>query len=163
MLLRWWNHPACRMHLPALGWPATDLADIPQLDRRGGLPLGVVLLEGNLLVGLGALAQLQPFQRRAELFVLIQPEWQRRRLAQECSELLVQHAFDRMGLDFLWARLDESHEAGRRLASRLGFEEVGALPQWNLRDGRRSAELVLALTRARFDQLRSGKPNPWSN
>jgi RimJ/RimL family protein N-acetyltransferase len=163
MLLRWWNHPASRQHMPSLAWPAIDLSDLPLVDRRTSLPLGIVLLDGNLLVGLAALGQLQPFQRRAELFVLVQPEWQRRRIAQESCELLIQHAFDRLGLDLLSARLDEGHEAGRRLASRLGFEEIATLPQWNLRDGRRTAELVLALSRARLDQLRSGKQNPWSN
>jgi RimJ/RimL family protein N-acetyltransferase len=146
-----------------LAQPATDLRDVPVVDPRGSLCLSIVLLEGNLQVGLACLRRIEPFQRRAELFVLVQPDWQRRHLAQEAAELLLQHAFERLGLDFVSARLDEGHEAGRRLAARLGFEEVALLPQWNLRDGRRSAELVLVLGRQRLEQLRAGKPNPWSN
>lgn len=162
-LLRWWNHPLCRKHFACGAEPAARLKDLPFFDPRHSQRFSVVLAEGNLQVGVCCLHGLDPWQRRAELFVLVQPDWQRRHLALESAELLLRHAFEQLGVDLLAARLDERHQAGRQLAARLGFEPMAVLPKWNLRSGRRTDEIVLSLTRARMEQLEGGKANPWSN
>jgi RimJ/RimL family protein N-acetyltransferase len=162
-LLRWWNHPQCRAHQPDAMRPVTELSQIRALQPEDALHLGIVLVEGDSLAGVASLRGIDPFQRRAELYVLVQPDWQRRHLAHEAAALLLGHGFDRLGLDFISARLDAGHEAGRGLAERLGFEPVATLPGWNLRAGKRTDELVLALSRERHEHARAGLQNPWSN
>ena len=61
---------------------------------------------------------------RIELGYLIAPEYRRQGIGYEACRAILDFAFNRLELDEVYARIDESNEASIRLAHKLGFTPV---------------------------------------
>lgn len=82
------------------------------------------------VAGIIDLFNFDPFHSRAEVGIVVAEACRQQGIATLALELLVQFAFDYLGIHQLVAFIDEGNEASRRLFSRCRFEECGYLKDW---------------------------------
>lgn len=82
------------------------------------------------VAGIIDLFNFDPFHSRAEVGIVVAETHRQQGVATLALELLVQFAFDYLGIHQLFAYIDEENEASRRLFSRCQFEECGYLKDW---------------------------------
>ncbi|GAB3477195.1 GNAT family N-acetyltransferase [Amycolatopsis cihanbeyliensis] len=98
-----------------------------RLDYQGPEGTGHWVVElGGTVVGL---AHLRPSWELpvegAEIGWFVDGAYGGRGLATEAAALLLEHGFDTVGLPAVWALVHEANLASRKLAERLGFQDVG--------------------------------------
>jgi [ribosomal protein S5]-alanine N-acetyltransferase len=74
--------------------------------------------------------------RSAEIGYWIAPDHHRRGYGSEATALLVEHAFDQLGLHRISARVFDFNDASRRLLESLGFTEEGVHRDAEFVDGK---------------------------
>lgn len=89
---------------------------------------GVFETKGGALAGVASLEELMPADRgHARLALWIRTGRTDRGFATEAGKLVVEHAFKRLELRRLSARLDPANRAFRRVLKKLGFRYEGCL------------------------------------
>lgn len=82
------------------------------------------------VAGIIDLFNFDPFHSRAEVGIIVAEPHRQQGVATLALELLVQFAFDYLGIHQLFAFVDKGNEASRRLFARCQFEECGYLKDW---------------------------------
>ena len=101
--------------------------------QDGQLRLAIQGTDG-ILKGFIDLQNFQPRHLRAEVGIVILPEWQRRGLATEALALLCDYARQHLSLRQLYAIVAEDNAPAQALFRRAGFQPLALLPDW-LRQG----------------------------
>ncbi|TBR20715.1 N-acetyltransferase [bacterium] len=121
-----------------LGWAAADAtlageAAFVAAARAAGAAgasatWGLFEAKGGALAGVAALKELGPAERgHARLALWVRTGRTDRGFATEAGKLVVDHAFRRLELRRLSARLDPANRAFRRVLKKLGFRYEGCL------------------------------------
>lgn len=113
-----------------------------------------VCLAGGELVGAAGL-RLEPAHRRAELGYWIAREHWGRGLATEAVRLLVDHAFDELGLARVFAHHFPWNPASGRVLEKAGLVREGVLRANVQKDGRAVDNVLYGLAREDRDRARS--------
>lgn len=91
--------------------------------------------------------------RRADIGYWLRPAWWGRGLMQRCLPLMIEHAFDTLGLYRLGAEVDEGNRRSHQVLLRLGFGHEGVRRGYEQKDGQ-------ALDLHLYGLLASD-PRPW--
>ena len=94
------------------------------------------------IVGIIDLFNFEPFHNRAEVGIVIAEEHRRKGIGQLALDLLISHCFDYLGIHQLYASIDVTNEASRRLFHQCGFEECGYMKDW-MRTGKTYRDVVM--------------------
>ncbi len=90
-------------------------------------------------VGLADLTDFSPHHLRAEVGIVVLPEYHRQGIASAALLQLASYARDRLHLVSLYAYVAQNNEAARALFHRMGYHEACTLPKWI--EGNQSATL----------------------
>lgn len=96
----------------------------------GQLRLIIETVTTSQPVGCVDLTSFDAMHSRAEVGVLLLPQWQKRGWGSEALQLLCEYAHDRLHLHQLYAYVAESNLAATKLFQKLAFQEVACLPDW---------------------------------
>ena len=94
------------------------------------------------VVGIIDLFNFEPFHNRAETGIVITEKNRRQGIGQLALELLVTHCFDHLGIRQLYAYIDTTNQACRKLYQKCGFEECAYLKDW-MRTGTTYRDVVM--------------------
>jgi diamine N-acetyltransferase len=94
------------------------------------------------VAGIIDLFNFEPFHSRAEVGIVIAKECRQKGVGELALNLLIEHSFDFLGLHQLYAHIDETNEACRKLFQKCGFEECGYLKDW-MRTGKTFRHVVV--------------------
>ena len=113
---------------------------------------------GDSLVGVGGLVNIEWENRRAEISLLLDPQWRRQGLGWRGALLLYDEAFEMMGLNSVWGECYLSNEAGVKLWSGIveqyGGQAVTMLnTQW--RRGKWWGSMLFAVTQREYMNKRA--------
>jgi N-acetylneuraminate synthase len=123
------------------------LAWFAQLQRRLDR-LEMLIVDGGRPVGTVGLANLDLASREAELGILVgDPEARGRGAATRACRLLLDYAFDVLGLSRVYLTLFADNQAAKKLYDRLGFVEDGEVGP-RMKDGRERPVLKMTLRRS---------------
>lgn len=136
--MRYWSHA-----------PWTELSQADELLARdaAGAGTGIRLaieLEG-VVVGSVSLFAWSESNRRAELGYLLDTTWWGRGLAREAVTLVLDHAFDTLGLHRVEADTDPRNTGSIRLLEGLGFRREGLLRERWIVDGEVTDSAIFGL------------------
>lgn len=122
-----WGNPAVARYIHAKGAfspeeAAARLAREMETQRRFGIQYWpVFLLASGAFAGCCGLRPFAPSPGTLELGIHLLPEFWHRGLAQEAARRVIDHAFDDLEADALFAGHNPGNEASRGLLARLGF------------------------------------------
>jgi RimJ/RimL family protein N-acetyltransferase len=87
------------------------------------------IVEDKVPVGVGGLVKSTAFEGQdLEVLCVMRSEAQRRGLAKRACELILSWAFDTAKVERVIACIDDHNEGARSIATKIGMEELGALP-----------------------------------
>lgn len=94
------------------------------------------------VVGIIDIFNFEPFHNRVEVGIVIADHSRRQGIGLLALELLTKHCFDYLGIHQLYAFIDVTNEACRRLFQKGGFEECALLKDW-MRTGKTYRDVVM--------------------
>ena len=94
------------------------------------------------VVGIIDIFNFEPFHNRVEVGIVIADHSRRQGIGLLALELLTKHCFDYLGIHQLYAFIDVTNEACRRLFQKGGFEECALLKDW-MRNGKTYRDEVM--------------------
>jgi len=97
---------------------------------------------GREVVGIIDLFGFEPFHNRAEVGIVISEHHRNLGIGGLSLQLLVDFSFSYLGLHQLYAYMDVSNEACRRLFAKCGFKECAYLKEW-MRMGKHYRDVVM--------------------
>lgn len=86
--------------------------------------------EESKTVGAVDLYEIDAFNGRAGIGILIAPEYQGKKFAKHSLQMIVDYAFDFLNLHQLYAYIAVDNEKSFTLFSKAGFEQVGIFRDW---------------------------------
>lgn len=89
------------------------------IEHSSGFPIGFIDLENYDAV-----------HNRAEVGIVVSPEWQNQGVAGDALSLLMQYASDILHVHLLYAYVCRDNKPALRLFGNAGFMDSGVLPQW---------------------------------
>jgi [ribosomal protein S5]-alanine N-acetyltransferase len=146
-VMRYWSHPA----LQEIAAAADYLADIHECFKNRTLfQWGLELIspnDGAQVIGTCTLAQLSADHERAELgFALARAHWGKGYMS-EILPVLLDFAFQRLGLHRIWADVDPRNASSIKLLAKHGFQREGFLREHYLVNGERQDAVLYGLVR----------------
>ena len=97
----------------------------------------MVLLEGDVLIGSISIHNIDHLNRNAFIGIFIGEEEHRGKgYGAEAIRLLLKYGFDTLNLHNIMLTVTTDNAAGIACYTKLGFREVGRLPEWVFKDGR---------------------------
>jgi ribosomal-protein-alanine N-acetyltransferase len=132
--MRFWDWPPFSDRAIVEEIVAHQLADV----RAGNALYWAACLRGSdVVLSVCDLSEIDIHHARAEVgFLFGRAHWGRG-YAAEAMETIIGHAFGRLGLERLWARVHAGNKTSEKLLTRLGFTYEGTLKGHILRDGER--------------------------
>lgn len=94
------------------------------------------------VVGIIDLFNFDPFHNRAEVGVVVKEEVRQQGVGYLALELLTIHCFEYLGIRQLYATIDVTNQACRKLFLKCGFEECAYLKDW-MRTGNTYRDVVM--------------------
>lgn len=94
------------------------------------------------VVGIIDLFNFEPYHSRAEVGIVIAETHRQQGIGTLALDLLARHCFDYLGIHQLYAYIDVTNDASRRLFQKIGFEECASLKDW-MRTGKTYRNVVM--------------------
>ncbi len=117
------------------------------LERRSDR-VEMLILDGGRPVGTVGLSNIDLGARQSEMGILVgEPEARGRGVATRASRLMLDYAFDALGMQSVYLSLFADNPPARKLYDRLGFAESGAMAS-RIKDGIERPVLRMSLARA---------------
>ncbi len=119
------------------------------------LALGIVVKEGDQLIGVTGLRQIDTRSRHASFGIVIgeKSQWNQG-YGTEATLLIVEHAFMTLNLNRVYLHVYAYNERGIRSYEKAGFKREGVLRQHHYHDGRYWDTLTMAILREDWDANR---------
>lgn len=99
-------------------------------DRQLRLVIENTEGEESIAIGFLDLENYDPKHCRAEVGIVVAPEWQRHGIASEALHLLDEYASAHLGMHQLYALVPENNYASASLFGKLGYEKTATLQDW---------------------------------
>jgi RimJ/RimL family protein N-acetyltransferase len=97
--------------------------------QEGDTPRLFAVMEGQVPIGIGGLIKSQALEGKDfEVLCALRSEAQRRGLAKRACELILTWAFGTAGVERVIACIDDHNEGARTIATKIGMQELCALP-----------------------------------
>jgi RimJ/RimL family protein N-acetyltransferase len=156
-IVPWFNDPDVTRFL--LRYRPMSLAEEEEFIRRlterpNDVVLGIVLRDGDRLVGTTGLHQVDVRNRHAAFGISIgdKDAWGKG-YGTQATRLVVQHAFFTVNLHRVWLHVYEFNERAQRVYERVGFKVEGRLRQDTFRDNRYWDTIVMGVLRSEWEAV----------
>ena len=117
------------------------------------IALGVVVKDGEHLIGLAGLHKISTVNRSAQFGIIIgEREYQCRGYGTETTRLVVRYGFEELNLNRIGLSVFADHERAIRAYRRAGFVQEGSLRQAFYRNGRYHDELCFSILRGEWER-----------
>jgi RimJ/RimL family protein N-acetyltransferase len=112
------------------------------------LALGIVLRDGDRLIGATGFHDVEPRNRSASFGIVLgdKTTWGKGH-GTEATRLIVGYAFETMNLNRVWLHVYEYNPRALRVYEKVGFRQEGRLRQDTYRDGRYWDTIVMGILR----------------
>lgn len=90
----------------------------------------MIELDSRKTAGIIDLFAFEPRHLRAEVGIVIKPEYRRQGIASEALHLLERHCFDMLGIHQLYVYIRTDNTASLRLFEKQGYTCIGMLKDW---------------------------------
>lgn len=110
-------------------------------------------------IGLGGLNHINWFNRSANIFIILDPEYQRKSIGTEVGQLLVDYGFLELNLQKIYSMIIEANISSWKTAEKIGFELEAKLEDEAYVDGKFYAEKNYAVFREEWLASKKNK-NP---
>lgn len=104
--------------------------------KSGQMVFGIFELKSHRHLGVISLMSVQEADSRAELGYWVRSDRHDKGYATESGRLLLDHAFRKLGLHRVYARIDPANRASRKVLQKLGFRYEGCLRDEKSLNGR---------------------------
>lgn len=126
-MLELFNDEEVRRYLG--GFPPRDERAMQRMVRHGRTTEWAVTLAGEYI---GECQLLKVVESRvAEIGYYFRRAFWGQGYAFEAASALIAHCAGELGLERLWASIDDRNERSKRLIARLGFRQAALLPEWD--------------------------------
>jgi len=98
-------------------------------------------------IGLGGLNHIHWFSRSANIFIILEPDYQRKNIGTEVGKLLVDYGFLELNLQKIYSAIIEANISSWKTAEKIGFELETKLKDEAYVDGKYYPERNYALFR----------------
>jgi RimJ/RimL family protein N-acetyltransferase len=151
------NSPLVRRTL-ALYRPLGVAQEGAFLDSLAGndkdVVLGVVLRDGDVLVGSVGLHRLEFRNRNAEFGLVIgEPSMWGKGLGTEATRLMLDHGFGTLNLNRVWLQVFGHHQAAQRVYEKAGFRREGVQREQHYVEGRYVDGILMGILRPEWTPL----------
>jgi RimJ/RimL family protein N-acetyltransferase len=135
----WFNNPTVNRTIlvrPPMSFRAEE-DWLTKLGQGDDVVLGIVLKDGDRLIGSTGLKQFDWRNRHAAFGILIGEvaQWNQG-YGTEATALVVRHGFETLNLNRIWLEVYEYNPRGQCAYERVGFKVEGRLRQHTFREGR---------------------------
>lgn len=160
--LGWLNDPEVTRYLETGAFPTT-LAELERYceglaDQRDQVMLAIVDRETDSHIGNIKLGPINWIHRRATLGILVgDRRFWGRGVGTEATRLMVEYAFDRLGLNRVDLGVHAEHAAAVRVYERIGFKVEGRFREDLFHEGRHRDRLWMGLLKSEYVK-QNGKP-----
>jgi diamine N-acetyltransferase len=100
------------------------------INTDGQVRLVIALNENRNAIGFVDLQNYDPRHRRAEVGIVLLPEWQHQGLASEVLAVLERYASKHLFIHQLYALVSVNHVAAQALFSNAGYKNTATLQHW---------------------------------
>lgn len=154
---RWMNDPEVTQYLMRV-FPLTELEEREWVEKQKTNPknvvLGIVDAKRHTLIGVIGLHKIDYIHGYAETGTSIgEKEYWSKGYGTEAKMLLLEYAFNTLGLRNVLSRVIAFNGRSLRYAEKCGYKQVGILPGWIYRHGTYYDEILLAVTKTRWQKL----------
>ena len=154
-LRQWINHPDNWRTLRRV-FPCNEVREREWIEKlyasREDIALGIIVKEGDRLVGSAGLMKINPVNRSAVFGILIGDlEYQSRGYGTEATRLMVKLAFEEFNLNRVELSVLASNPRGIKAYERAGFVFEGRAREAYFRGGRYVDELRYAILRSEWE------------
>ena len=159
LILRWRSRPDVASQLfsqrpPTRAEHEAWFSRLQESDDR--IEFVIVVRETQSPIGTIGLSHMDREKREAEYGIMLgEPEWRGQGLAREASDLLLDYAFESLGLQRVRLNLFADNSSARTLYERLGFLEETSLAGEALKDGVLRKTTAMVVTRPLWEKSRS--------
>ena len=159
LLRRWFNDPQNWRTLKRF-WPINEQREREFIEKLykspDDLSLGIVVREGDVLVGVTGLHGLKGPNRSATFGIALgEREYQGRGFGAEATRLMIRYGFEELNLNRIGLTVFAGNERAIHTYRRAGFVREGRLRQTLYRNGRYHDELCYSILRSEWE--RSGQ------
>jgi diamine N-acetyltransferase len=133
-----------------------ELSDLYEKHIHDQSERRFVVVQGDKSVGLVELVEINHIHRRAELQLIISPEYQGKGFATQAVVLAMDYAFKILNLHKLSLVVDSENERAINVYRKLGFKEEGLLRQEYFADGMYRDAYCMAIFQNEFVSKLSG-------
>jgi RimJ/RimL family protein N-acetyltransferase len=156
-LVTWFNDPEVTRYLKRCRplMPQAEEVFLRQLsESETDIAVGIVVREGDRLIGVTGLHHLEPRNRHAMFGISIgdKSAWGKG-YGTEATRLVVRYAFDTLNLNRVWLHVYEYNDRARRVYEKVGFRTEGRLRQDTFRDGRYWDTVVMGVLREEWEAV----------
>jgi RimJ/RimL family protein N-acetyltransferase len=157
LVVPWVNDPEVTRTL-LMYRPMTLKAEEEFIDRIANaddqVAVGIALRQGDRLIGVTGLHQIDHRSRHAAFGILIgdKSEWGKGH-GTEATRLIVGYGFHTLNLHRVWLHVHAHNERGQKAYEKAGFRREGVLRQEYFREGRYWDTVVMAVLRDEWDAL----------
>lgn len=124
------------------------------LDRPYSFGFAVRTLEAERLIGFVALWIWSWPDANAGVGIgMGDPDYRGRGYGSDAMRLAVRYAFNELGMERVTLQAVAHNARAIRSYEKVGFELVGTEREWDLRDGVRSGQITMSITRAKWDNI----------
>lgn len=95
------------------------------------------------IVGIVDICCFDPFSNKAEVGIIISPEFRKQGIGEIVLNLLEEHCFRYLSIHMLYAYINENNKASFNLFKKCGFNEAGILKDWTRLNGKYHNILLL--------------------
>lgn len=120
------------------------------IDRQ--VRLMICLLDSGSIVGAIDLFEFDPHHRRAGIGILVDDKYRRNGIASEALDIIIKHAFRRIGMKQLFCNILESNKASIALFRSKGFSRCATKKDWLWINGEYHNEIMFQLINDNPDQ-----------
>jgi len=115
----------------------------------------MVLLDGDVLIGSVSIHNIDHLNRNAFLGIFIgEEEYRGKGYGAEAVQLILEYGFRTLNLNNIMLTVHADNDAAISCYEKVGFREVGRLPEWVFKDGKYIDKLYMGILAREF----KGKP-----
>ncbi len=155
--LGWMNDPEVTKYLMRV-YPMTAREEDEFMENQGkdskNIALAIVTKDGDKFIGCIGLHAIDLINRNAVTGTVIgEKEYHGKGYGTDAKMLLLDLAFNELDIHVILSKVLAFNERSLAYGKKCGYEEVGRIPSWIRRHGKRHDEVLLAVTQERWRPL----------
>ncbi len=153
--IRWMNDHAVAAHFGQYHRVVSSKSDMKWLYEPGSdmQRYAMVLLDGDVVIGSISIHNIDHLNRNAFLGIFIGEEAQRGKgYGAEAIRLILAYGFNTLNLHNIMLTVHADNCAAIACYKKVGFQEVGRLPEWVFKDGQYTDKVYMGILAREFDR-----------